>query len=218
MEINKHKYMDEVTKILKLSDINISLYATELLVEYLKLLYNQNKVINLVSVKSFEELIETHLYDSSMVARFFPEVLEGSSCVKVIDIGSGGGFPAIPMSIIAPSSQWMMVESIQKKATFLKMVSRALQLHNVIIIPFRAEEFIKSCPIPPLNLVTFRAVGKIEVLYPFIQIFQKRNIPVMLWKNPKEIIDFNQNLPKPIPFTDYSYPVKDGQKHILVIR
>jgi len=53
MEINKHKYMDEVTKILKKSDINISSYATELLVEYLKLLYNQNKVINLVSVKSF---------------------------------------------------------------------------------------------------------------------------------------------------------------------
>lgn len=218
MEINKQKYTQEVKKILNMSNISISLFSAELLVEYLSLLYLQNQVMNLVSVKSFDELIETHLYDSSMVARFFPELFARSQCIKIMDIGSGGGFPAIPMAIIAPFSHWIMVESIQKKASFLKQVSRTLKLHNVIIIPFRAEEFIKTSPLPPLNLVTFRAVGKMEALYPFIQVFRKRRVPVMLWKNPDELNIFNQKLPEPIPFTDYPYPVKDGQKHILLIR
>jgi len=119
---------------------------------------------------------------------------------------------------VSQNSQWMMVESIQKKANFLRKAIKALKLCDTIIIPFRVEEFIKTCPIPPLHLVTIRAVGKIDVIYPYIQVFRKRHIPVVLWKHPDELDKFNEKQKDPLLYEDHPYPVHNGSKHILLIR
>lgn len=218
MELGKSALIQKIEDMLLSVGLKDFLNSSEPLFQYLDLLFQKNQAMNLVSVRSFEELITVHLYDSLMVTKLLPEIISGNGCVKAMDIGSGGGFPALPVAIVAFKSQWILVESIQKKVEFLRQTVKELKLCNIMLIPFRVEEFIKSCPIPPLNLITFRAVGKIGVLYPFIQIFRKRHIPVMLWKNPNEVDEYNKSLKDPIPYTDYPYPVKDGFKHILLIK
>ena len=218
MKLDKRSCIEKISEVLEFLKLTDAATASEKLYEYLFILFQQNQVMNLVSVNSMDELIQTHLYDSLIPVQFFPELINKAHCLKAMDIGSGGGFPAIPMSIVSQNSQWIMVESIQKKANFLRKVVRALTLCDTIIIPFRVEEFIKTCPIPPLHLVTIRAVGKIEVIYPYIQVFRRRHIPIVLWKHPDELDKFNEKQKEPLLYEDHPYPVNNGSKHILLIR
>lgn len=208
-----------ISEVLVSTNLAGCISVSEKLYDYLCQLYQKNQEMNLVSVHSFDELIQTHLYDSLVLFRLLPDLFHcGARPLKGMDIGSGGGFPALPLSIVLQNSQWIMVESIQKKANFLKQTVHSLELYKSIIIPFRLEEFIKSCPIPPLDFVTIRAVGKIDIIYPYIEVFRKKHIPVILWKHPDEIEQFNEKRKEKWIVQDYPYPVSNGQKHILLVR
>lgn len=94
-----------------------------------------NERINVISRKDVEMLYEHHVLHSLAIAKFY--TFPPNS--KILDVGTGGGFPGIPLAILFPESQFTLVDSIGKKITVVKEVSAALRLTNVTAVQQRAE-------------------------------------------------------------------------------
>ena len=106
--------------------------SVNLLITYINLLLQQNRTLNLTAIIDPLEAVTKHLLDSLSIAQ---DVSGG----KVVDVGSGGGCPGIPLAIIRPESQFVLVESKNKKANFLKTTIRALKIKNIKVLCQRAE-------------------------------------------------------------------------------
>lgn len=132
---------------------------------YIDILMRWNVRINLTAIRDEEEIVTRHFGESLFAARcLFPEA--ASACqtaggsVRLADLGSGGGFPGIPIKLWAPNVQLTLIESNHKKATFLREVCRSLTLTDVDIKNVRGEEVVET-----YDIVTLRAVEKFaEVL------------------------------------------------------
>ena len=123
---------------------------------YIDLLIRWNSRINLTAIRDPEEIITRHFGESLFAARhLFP----ATACVRttapgcLADLGSGAGFPGIPIKLWAPDIALILIESNSKKATFLREVVRSLTLTNVDIQNTRAETITQTC-----DIVTLRAV------------------------------------------------------------
>ena len=124
------------------------------LAEFLVLLTKWNEIHNLTAITKPEEMIKRHLIESLALASF----LKGD---RIADVGSGGGLPGIPLAITEPDRQFTLVESRGKRASFLRHVSGALNLKNVIVEHARAEELPA---ILPFETVLARAVAPLPDL------------------------------------------------------
>jgi 16S rRNA (guanine527-N7)-methyltransferase len=140
---------------------------------YIDLLLGWNARVNLTAVREPEELVTRHFGESIFAARHIfraaspgmDAVEAGSSPVvtpHVIDVGSGAGFPGVPIKIWAPHVNLTLIESNQKKATFLREVVRKLELGDVEVFAGRAEAY----PGPKGQAVTLRAVERFESILP----------------------------------------------------
>ncbi len=137
--------------------IGIKNIRIDLFLSYVDLLRKWGKRINLSSVLADREIIIKHLIDSLTVAEFMPP---GS---RVIDIGTGAGFPGIPLSIYDPSLNVTLLESVGKKIAFLKDAKRSLGLNDIDIHHGRAEEIDRGMR-GGFDRVTFRALGSIDTV------------------------------------------------------
>jgi 16S rRNA (guanine527-N7)-methyltransferase len=125
---------------------------------YIDLLLRWNARINLTAIRDPEEIVTRHFGESLFAARhLFPNDLANG----VVDIGSGPGFPGLPVKIWAPQIHLTLIESNQKKATFLREVVRTLTLTDVDIFAGRAEDFPT-----PAGVVTLRAVELFDQILP----------------------------------------------------
>ena len=117
---------------------------------YIDLLLRWNSRVNLTSVRQPEEIVTRHFGESLFAARHLFPAPEQSPAEKaplevhVIDVGSGAGFPGLPIKIWDPHIHLTLIESNQKKATFLREAVRALTLTNVDVFAGRAAEFQAS--------------------------------------------------------------------------
>jgi 16S rRNA (guanine527-N7)-methyltransferase len=122
---------------------------------YLDLLVKWNSKINLTAIRDPEEIITRHFGESFFAAqKLFPA---GASTTVAIDIGTGAGFPGLPIKLWATSLEMTLVESNQRKATFLREVIRALHLESTSVLTERAETVSVRA-----DLVTLRAVEHFE--------------------------------------------------------
>lgn len=133
---------------------------------YIDLLRRWNARINLTAIRNEEEIVTRHFGESLFASRHLfplcssvPPVMKG---VQVADIGSGAGFPGIPLKLWAPEISLTLIESNHKKATFLREVARALTLTDVNIQKTRAETLTGKT----FNVVTFRAVERFDSILP----------------------------------------------------
>jgi len=139
--------------------------------QYLELLLRWNARMNLTAVRQPEQIVTRHFGESLFAARHLypPRSLEPDAS-RLIDIGSGAGFPGLPIAIWAPAVQVTLVESQHRKATFLREVIRGLQLPNAEVLAERAEDFgrqITNYQSPITNVtVTLRAVERFEQILP----------------------------------------------------
>ena len=144
---------------------------------YLHLLVKWNKKINLTSEKTVQEILQRHVFDSLHYCRaVFPND-------RIIDIGSGAGFPGIPLKIIYPNLNAMLVESQRKRCSFLNAVIHELSFGKTIVVNARAEQIL---PASSVDVVVLRAVSDINSCLKLAGRFLERGGKVVLKKDPDE--------------------------------
>jgi len=162
---------------------------------YIDLLIRWNSSMNLTAVRRPEEIITRHFGESLFTARhIFP--LASEDC-RLIDVGSGAGFPGLPIKIWAPQIHLALIESNQKKATFLREAVRTLTLTNVDVFGARAENFPSTAEVVTLRAVEHFAQilpvaarlvapkGCLALLIGGSQVDQARDlIPTLAWGSP----------------------------------
>ncbi|MEZ4405521.1 MAG: 16S rRNA (guanine(527)-N(7))-methyltransferase RsmG [Polyangiales bacterium] len=144
--------------------------------DYLARLLAMNERMNLTAITDPTEAWSRHALDALTLSA---EVPQGST---VVDVGSGGGVPAIPLAIARPDLRVTMVEATQKKAAFLAEVSAALGLRGVTVRPERAEAVKKGPLRSSFDVATARAVGKVALLVPLMAPLVKRGGRLVLIK------------------------------------
>lgn len=145
---------------------------------YIDILLRWNARMNLTAIRDPEEIVTRHFGESLFAARhLFPDRSAGTAVsgrptesssasiphrVSVADVGSGAGFPGLPIKIWAPGIALTLIESSHKKAAFLREVARALTLSGVAVETSRAETLAPGA----FDLVTLRAVERFDVVLP----------------------------------------------------
>ena len=131
----------------------------EQFIRYLAHLIEWNKVINLTAIIDPKEIIIKHFVDSlvALVATSFPQHS------MVLDVGSGGGFPGIPLKIVRPDLRLALVEPVQKKCSFLNSVIGLLKLHGVCTFDGTIEQYAKKPISQVIDMVVVRALKFEEI-------------------------------------------------------
>ena len=127
------------------------------LLAYLALLDKWNRVYNLTAVRDAERMVSHHLLDSLAAVPYF----QGSDpdSVRVLDVGSGGGLPGIPLAIARPELQVTLIDSIAKKTAFLLQTKAELGLSNLNVVTGRVEDFR---PETGFDVITSRAFSDLR--------------------------------------------------------
>lgn len=140
------------------------------IIEYLNILFKANQTTNLTAINDFNEALVKHIYDSLLIMTL-PEF---DSVTNIIDVGSGGGLPSIPLAICNPEKKVLSLEATQKKINFQIEAARQLQLINLLPIWGRAEEIARQREHrEQYDLAIARAVAPLNILaeltFPFIK-------------------------------------------------
>ena len=127
------------------------------LLAYLALLGKWNRVYNLTAVRDAERMVSHHLLDSLAAVPYFKG--GGPDSVRVLDVGSGGGLPGIPLAIARPELQVTLIDSIAKKTAFLLQAKAELGLGNLNVVTGRVEDYR---PDTGFDVITSRAFSDLK--------------------------------------------------------
>ena len=153
--MNKEDFINELKKL----HINITEKQLEQLELYKKLLIEKNKVMNLTALTLEKDIYLKHFYDSLTLTK----AIDLTPNLKVLDIGTGAGFPGIVLKIVFPSLKIVLVDALKKRVEFLNIVIKELNLKDIIAIHERAEIYSHKEK-ENFDIVTSRAVAKINTL------------------------------------------------------
>ena len=126
-----------------------------------------NAQINVISRKDIDALYEHHVLHSLAIARYLltvPGLYERFASGSVLDLGTGGGFPGIPLAILFPSARFVLCDSVGKKTIVAQAVASALALENVRVVNARAESLPEV-----FDFVVSRAVASLPDFYPWVK-------------------------------------------------
>jgi 16S rRNA (guanine527-N7)-methyltransferase len=166
---------DQIARLLKpFLRAPLSAHQLEVVSAYLDLLLRWNERINLTAVRRPEEIVTRHFGESFFLAQHLFRPDWGG---HVVDIGSGAGFPGVPIAIYAPAARVTLIESNHKKATFLRELTRALKTPNVTVYAGRAKEFAREAS--PPDVLTLRAVEKFHAAVPVAASIVRGEAPLL---------------------------------------
>lgn len=160
--------------------------------KYFLLLIERNKTVNLTAITETKDILVQHFLDSLSVLAI--DVLKPD--IKVIDIGSGAGFPGIPLKIINPELQVVLVDSTKKRVAFMEEVIDLLQLKDITAIHGRAEDLSHDTGYrESFQIVISRAVAELRVLCELCLPFVKMGGLFLSYKGPKahEELEMSKN-------------------------
>ena len=126
-----------------------------------------NARINVISRKDIEHVFDHHVLHSLALARYLmtdAALYEAFSHASILDLGTGGGFPGIPLAIVFPEARFVLCDSVGKKTIVAQAVATALKLENVQVVNTRAENLPG-----PFDFVVSRAVASLTDLYPWVK-------------------------------------------------
>lgn len=182
-----------------------------LLVRYLELIIRWNKVTNLTAITDPLEMVPRHLLDSLAINHF----LSGQ---RICDVGSGAGLPGVPLALLNPDKDFILLDSNGKKTRFMMQAKIELSLHNVEIIQTRVEDY--QATFDHVVSRAFRALGEFADSCRHLVISGQGNLLAMQGASQGPSQASSENDPEPIPGFQQithrlSVPGLDAQRYLV---
>lgn len=171
---------EKLYELCKNNEIDLSDTQLEQFQIFYDYMIEMNQVMNLTSITEEDEVILKHFYDSMSVVKYY-DFNQGEN---VIDVGTGAGFPGIPLAILLPGIQFTLMDSLNKRITFLKDVVEKCGLKNVECIHSRAEELAKDEKYrEKYDICVSRAVANLSILLEYCIPFIKKGGKFISYKS-----------------------------------
>ncbi len=205
-------------------DIELTDKQLEQFIQYYELLIEWNSFMNLTAITEFQEVIKKHFIDSISLVKAIPNLEEQYG--TVIDIGTGAGFPGIPLKIVFPKLQVTLLDSLKKRVQFLDKVVNTLELSKVSIIHGRAEDYARPDKLrEKFDLCVSRAVANLTTLSEYCIPFVKINGYFISYKSEK-IVEEYENAKNAIKIlggrferqVDFLIPNSDIYRNLFIIK
>ncbi len=187
--------------------LDVSIEAQQKLLAYLSLLQKWNKVYNLTAVRDPLEMVTLHLLDSLSVLPYV-------NANNLLDVGSGGGLPGIVLAICKPDIQVTTIDTVQKKAIFMRQVKGELGLSNLTVVHARVESYQ---PAEKFEAIISRAFSEIALFIKLTQHLLAENGQWLAMKGQlpqQEIKDLGLKINQIIPLKVAGL---DAERHLIVL-
>ncbi|MDY5107209.1 MAG: 16S rRNA (guanine(527)-N(7))-methyltransferase RsmG [Actinobacillus minor] len=201
--------LEKLDRLLSQANISLTDQQKQQLVDFVKLLDKWNKAYNLTSVRNPDEMLVKHIMDSLVVSQH----LQGQ---QFIDVGTGPGLPGIPLAIANPDKQFVLLDSLGKRITFIKNAIRELKLTNVTPVLSRVEEYQEQ----QFDGVLSRAFASLNDMVDWCYHLPNTNGHFYALKGqyqPEELADVS----KPIELVEViklNVPELVGERHLVILK
>ena len=201
-------------RVQEILDFEVSLDESQKLATYAELLLKWNATYNLTSIENPNDVIDLHLIDSLSLVKFAAKWLEGEK--EVLDIGSGGGLPGIPLAIVKPSLDVTLIDAVQKKTIFQRQAIAMCKINNAMAVHGRIEKMKDK----NFDVITCRAFSSLKEMIVLSRHLLKDNGVWIAMKGrmPTEEIS---DLPKDIELVDLikvSAVEEKMQRHLIILK
>ena len=188
--------------------------------DYIKVFLEQNSKLNLISKNDEKFLWEKHIFDSLSIEKFLKKYLTLTpSHITLLDIGTGGGFPAVPISLAFPEIEVYALDSIRKKINAIENIKSELNIKNLHTICDRAENLKEE-----YNIITSRAVAPLKVITNYAMPLLNKGGYFIAYKSlraEEEIKEARQTLKKynakVIDIIQYDLPLAENHTRNLIV-
>lgn len=166
--MQKQEWIQQIQNEANELHISLSREQTEQFFNYMQLILEWNEKINLTAITEPTEILQKHFIDSLTI---YPYLTEKRT---IIDVGTGAGFPGIPLKIVNPNHTVVLLDSLNKRLNFLQEVIKQLKLKKIETIHARAEEGAKNKQYREMfDIATSRAVAPLNILVEYLLPFVK---------------------------------------------
>lgn len=213
--MNLNRFIEE----LKLINVSLTQIQLDQLNKYYDLLIEYNKKMNLTGITEYEEVYLKHFYDSLTIAK----VIDLNKINTLCDIGTGAGFPGLVLKIVFPNLKITLLDSLNKRVEFLKIVIEELNLDNINVIHTRAEEYaLKNHN--KFDITTARAVAHTSILLEYaIPLTKINGYFIPLKGNMEEELNeidnaMNELKVNLIKLEKFKLPIEESNRTILLFK
>jgi len=211
---DQYKLEDELLFFLKNSLKKCELSVTEdqqlQLIRYVLMMHKWNKAYNLTSVRDPKKMVIKHIIDSIVVAPFLDDIY-------YIDVGTGPGLPGIPLAIMCPEKQFILLDSLGKRVRFMKQVAYELKIENIEPVQSRVEDYV---PDVKIDGVLSRAFASLKDMLHWCQHLVDSDGVFIALKGQLTTAELDE---LPLEFTlletvKLDVPDLEGERHIIKIK
>ena len=213
--------MEQLKKKSEMLDISLSEEQLQQFLTYYEMLVEKNKVMNLTAITEKEEVIDKHFIDSISLNK----AMDVTKPLKILDLGTGAGFPGIPLKIAYPNLELTLLDSLNKRIKFLDEVIEALSLEGIVTIHGRAEDYAKQASYrEQFGICVSRAVANLATLseycLPYVKeggcfiSYKSGSVEEELEQSKKAIFELGGKVKEVIAFT---LPETDIERTFVVI-
>ena len=163
--------MSDLTKLMDKLNIEEADAKADVLIRYMEKVMQWNEKVNLTAITDREEFVQKHLVDSLLCA----ETLEFTESSSICDVGTGGGFPGVPLAVCYPEKEFVLMDSLAKRIKIVQQICDELSIKNVRAVHGRAEDLARTEDYrEAFDLCVSRAVANMRVLseycIPFVRV------------------------------------------------
>ena len=197
---------------LRTLNLDVGREAEAKLAAYLALLEKWNRTHNLTAIVDRQQMVSHHLLDSLAVLPYLPE----TAGLRIIDVGSGGGLPGIPLAICRPDWLVTLIDSSRKKTAFLQQAAIELPLRNVQVVAGRVELY------RPAVVFDFAISRAYSTLATFVEhaghlVERSGRLLAMKGVNPRQEIDALPSAARVVEATRLHVPGVEAERHLVVV-